>query len=129
MAGQFSPNKTQQTQVGARIIVLHVADLGPVMMTTACGNYDSPTYTEARRGADVGKQMQAFLKRIDFDGVRVDRPSAVAGYRPTAIYEAAEKGRRRSGYHPRRTAGLVCAARFLAVLLKATVRSLPTARW
>jgi len=36
-------------EVGARIIVLHVADLGPVMMTTACGNYDSPTYTEAAR--------------------------------------------------------------------------------
>jgi universal stress protein A len=75
--------------VGARIVVLHVADLGPVMMTTACGDYDSPAYVEAarRRSAD---QMQAFLKRVNSDGVRVD-PSAVAGYCPTAIYEAAAK--------------------------------------
>ena len=76
-------------EVGARISVLHVADLGPVMMTTGCGNYDSPPYVEAarRRSAD---QMQAFLKRVNSDGVRVD-PSAVAGYCPTAIYEAAAK--------------------------------------
>jgi nucleotide-binding universal stress UspA family protein len=76
-------------EVGARIIVLHVADLGPVMMTTGCGDYDSPTYIEAarRRSAD---QMQAFLKRVNFDGVRVDT-SAVAGYCPTAIYEAGAK--------------------------------------
>jgi universal stress protein A len=75
--------------VGARIIVLHVADLGPVMMTTACGDYDSPTYTEAaRRRCD--DQMHAFLKRVDFDGVRVDA-CAVAGYCPAAIHEAAAK--------------------------------------
>jgi universal stress protein A len=76
-------------EVGARIIVLHVTDLGPVMMTTACGNYDSPTYTEAARRR-CGKQMRAFLKRVDFDGVPL-HTSAVAGYCPTAIYEAAEK--------------------------------------
>ena len=78
-------------EVGARIIVLHVADLGPVMMTTACGNYDSPTYTEAARRR-CGKQMRAFLKRVDFDGVPV-RTSAIAGYCPTAIHEAAAKER------------------------------------
>ena len=78
-------------EVGARIIVLHVTDLGPVMMTTACGNYDSPTYTEAARRR-CGKQMRAFLKRVDFDGVPV-RTSAVAGYCPTAIHEAAAKER------------------------------------
>ena len=78
-------------EVGARIIVLHVTDLGPVMMTTACGNYDSPTYTEAARRR-CGKQMRAFLKRVDFDGVPV-RTSAIAGYCPTAIHEAAAKER------------------------------------
>ena len=78
-------------EVGARIIVLHVADLGPVMMTTACGNYDSPTYTEAARRR-CGKQMRAFLKRVDFDGVPV-RTSAIAGYCPAAIHQAAAKER------------------------------------
>ena len=76
-------------EVRARIIVLHVTDLGPVMMTTACGNYDSPTYTEAARRR-CGKQMRAFLKHVDFDGVPV-RTSAVAGYCPTAIHEAVAK--------------------------------------
>jgi universal stress protein A len=78
-------------QVGARIIVLHVADLGPVMMTTACGDFDSATYTEAARRR-CGKQMLAFLKRVDFDGVRVDM-SPVAGYCPAAIHQAAAKQR------------------------------------
>jgi nucleotide-binding universal stress UspA family protein len=78
-------------EVGARIIVLHVTDLGPVMMTTACGNYDSTTYTEAARRR-CGKQMRAFLKRVDFDGVPV-HTSAVAGYCPTAIHEAVAKER------------------------------------
>ena len=75
--------------VGARIIVLHITDLGPVMMTTGCGDYDSPTYVQAawRR---CGDQMKAFLKRVDLDGVAVDT-SAVAGYCPTAIYEAAAR--------------------------------------
>ena len=75
--------------VGARIIVLHVADLGPVMMTSACGEYDSPTYTEAARHR-CGDQIQAFLRRVNFDGVPVDA-SAVAGYCPGAIYEAAAR--------------------------------------
>jgi nucleotide-binding universal stress UspA family protein len=78
-------------EVSAHIIVLHVTDLVPVMMTTACGNYDSPTYTEAARRR-CSKQMRAFLKRVDFDGVPV-RTSAVAGYCPTAIHEAAAKER------------------------------------
>jgi nucleotide-binding universal stress UspA family protein len=74
---------------GARISVLHVVDLGPTMMTTGAGDYDSPIYAEAarRRSAD---QMRAFLKRADFDGVPV-HTSAVAGYCPTAIYETAAK--------------------------------------
>jgi nucleotide-binding universal stress UspA family protein len=76
-------------EVGARIIVLHVTDLGPVMMTTGCGNYDSPSYIEAARRR-CGGEMQAFLKRVDFDGVPVET-SAVAGYCPGAIYETAAK--------------------------------------
>lgn len=65
-------------EVGARIIVLHVADLGPVMMTTGCGDYDSRIYADAARRR-CSKQMQAFLKRVDFDGVPITM-SAVAGY-------------------------------------------------
>ena len=76
-------------EVGARIIVLHVADLGPVMMTTGCGVYDSHIYVEAAQRR-CSNQMQAFLKRVDFDGVPVET-SAVAGYCPAAIYEAAAK--------------------------------------
>jgi nucleotide-binding universal stress UspA family protein len=76
-------------EVGARIIVLHVTDLGPVMMTTACGDFDSSTYTEAARRR-CNDQMQAFLKRVNFHGVAVDT-SAVAGYCPAAIHEAAAK--------------------------------------
>jgi nucleotide-binding universal stress UspA family protein len=78
-------------QVGARIIVLHVTDLGPVMMTTACGDFDSAIYTKAARRR-CGKQMLAFLKRVDFDGVQVDM-SPVAGYCPAAIHQAAAKER------------------------------------
>jgi hypothetical protein len=59
------------------------------MMTTSCGDYDSRIYVEAARRR-CSKQMQAFLKRVDFDGVPVDT-SAIAGYCPAAIYEAAEK--------------------------------------
>ena len=76
-------------ELGARIIVLHVTDLGPVMMTSGRGEYDSPSYMEAaRRRCD--DQMQNFLKRVNFDAVPVDA-SAVAGYCPGAIYEAAAK--------------------------------------
>jgi nucleotide-binding universal stress UspA family protein len=76
-------------ELGARIVILHVADLGPVMMTTGCGNYDSSIYTEAARRR-CSDQMPAFLTRINFDGVLVDT-SAVAGYCPAAINEAAAK--------------------------------------
>lgn len=76
-------------EFGARLIVLHITDLGPVMMTTACGDYHSPAYLDAaRRRCD--DRMQAFLKQVDFGGVPVDTFS-VAGYCPVAIYEAAEK--------------------------------------
>jgi hypothetical protein len=71
-------------EVGARIIVLHVADLGPVMMTTACGDFDSATYTKAARRR-CGKQMRAFLKRVDFDGVGVDCRPLPDTARPLSI--------------------------------------------
>ena len=76
-------------EVGARIVVVHIADLGPVMMTTGRGDYDSPTFIEAARRR-CGDQMKDFLKRVSFGGVPVDA-SAVAGYCPDAIYEAAAK--------------------------------------
>ena len=76
-------------ELGARIIVLHVTDLGPVMMTTGRGDYNSPTYIEAARRR-CSDQIKGFLKRVNFDGVPVDA-SAVAGYCPGAIYEAAAK--------------------------------------
>src|SRR4029434_5431335 len=76
-------------EVGARIVVVHVADLGPVMMTTGRDDYGPPTYTEAARRR-CGDQMKGFLKRVSFDGVPVDA-SAVAGYCPSAIYEAAAR--------------------------------------
>jgi Universal stress protein family. len=58
-------------EIGARIVVVHVADLGPVMMTTGRGDYDSPTYIEAARRR-CGDQMKGFLKRVSFDGVPVE---------------------------------------------------------
>src|SRR6187200_1605920 len=73
-------------EVGARIAVVHVADLGPVMMTTGRGDYDSPTYIEAARHR-CGDQMKQFLKCVSFNGVPVEA-SAFAGYCPRAIYEA-----------------------------------------
>lgn len=76
-------------EVGARIVVIHAADLGPVMMTTGCGQYDSRTYVEAARH-QCSEEMKAFLKRINFDGVPADA-SVVAGYCPAAICEAAAK--------------------------------------
>lgn len=60
-------------------------------MTTGCSDYDSPIYIEAAR-RQCGDQMQAFLKRVDFGRVPVDT-SAVAGYCPAAIYDAAAKQR------------------------------------
>lgn len=74
-------------EVGARIVLLHVTDLGPVMMST--GDYGSPAHTKAARRR-CGDQMKGFLKRVDFNGVPVDT-LAVAGYCPDAIYQAAAK--------------------------------------
>ena len=76
-------------EVGGRIIVLHVADLGPVMMTTGYGEYHLPDYTEAARRR-CGDKMRDFLKRVNFHGVSVKLLS-VAGYCPAAIHDAAVK--------------------------------------
>ena len=62
---------------------------GPVMMTTGHGNYDSPVYIAAAK-LRCGDQMQVFLKRVELKGVPI-KTSVVAGYCPTAIYEAAAK--------------------------------------
>jgi Universal stress protein family len=58
-------------------------------MTTGHGNYDSPAYIAAAKRR-CGDQMQAFLKRVELKGVPI-KTSAVAGYCPGAIYEAAAK--------------------------------------
>lgn len=73
--------------IGARIIVLHVTDLGPVMMSL--GDYDSPAHLNAARHRSRD-QMQAFVQRVDFKGVPLVT-SALAGYCPEAIYKAAAK--------------------------------------
>jgi nucleotide-binding universal stress UspA family protein len=61
------------------------------MMTTGCGEYHLPSYMEAA-GRRCDDEMQDFLKRVNSDGVPVDRLS-VAGYCPAAIHEAAAKER------------------------------------
>jgi universal stress protein A len=75
-------------ELGARIVVVHVTDLGPVMMTTDY-DYGSRTCTKAaeRQCAD---QMKDFLSCVDFHGVPVDS-CAVAGYCPGAIHEVSAK--------------------------------------
>ena len=73
-------------ELGARIIVVHVTDLGPVMMTTDYGDYSSRKAAENQ----CGDQMKSFLSRVDFDGVPVDT-RAIAGYCPGAIHEIAAK--------------------------------------
>ena len=74
-------------ELGARIIVVHVTDLGPVMMTTE--DYSSRKCIKAAKN-QCGDQMKHFLSRVDFDGVTVDT-RAVAGYCPGAIHEIAAK--------------------------------------
>ena len=75
--------------IGGRIIVLHVSDLGPVMMTSGCGEYHLPVYMEAAR-RQCEDEMRDFLEHVNFDGVPVNR-LFVAGYCPAAIYDAAAK--------------------------------------
>ena len=74
-------------ELGARIIVVHVTDLGPVIMTTEYGEYSSRRCMKAAEN-QCDDQMKGFLSRVDFDGVRVDT-RAVVGYCPGAIHEIA----------------------------------------
>lgn len=74
-------------KIAARVIVLHVVDLGPVMMSL--GNYGSPEHAKAARRR-THDSMRNFIRRVDFNGVPVVTV-AVAGYCPSAIYEIAEK--------------------------------------
>ena len=76
-------------ELGARILVVHVTDLGPVMMTTDYGEYSSRRCMKAAE-RQCGDQMKDFLSRVDFDGVPVDT-RAVAGYCPGAICEIAAR--------------------------------------
>jgi nucleotide-binding universal stress UspA family protein len=78
-------------ELGAHIIIIHMVDLGPVMMTTGYGDFDSAPYVEAAHRR-CGEQMEAFLARVSFDGVPV-KTSAVAGFCPTRIYQIATKER------------------------------------
>jgi nucleotide-binding universal stress UspA family protein len=77
------------TKVRARLIVLHVVDLGPQLMTEACGVYHLSPYKEAA-GRASEPQMRAFLRRVNFRSVPFET-SAIAGFCPEGIYRAAEK--------------------------------------
>jgi nucleotide-binding universal stress UspA family protein len=76
-------------ELGARLIVVHVTDLGPVMMTTEYGEYSSRRCMKAAKH-QCGDQMKRFLGRVDFHGVRVDT-RAFVGYCPGAIHEIAAR--------------------------------------
>jgi universal stress protein A len=78
-------------KVGARLIVLHVVDLGPQLMTEGCGVYHLSPYKEAAARASE-PQMRAFLRRVNFGSVPF-KSSAIAGFCPEGICRAAEKGK------------------------------------
>jgi nucleotide-binding universal stress UspA family protein len=76
-------------KVAARLIVLHVADLGPQLMTEGCGVYHLSPYQEAA-GRVSKPQMRAFLRGVNFESVPF-QTSAIAGFCPEGICRAAEK--------------------------------------
>jgi nucleotide-binding universal stress UspA family protein len=76
-------------KVTARLSVLHVADLGPQLMTEGCGVYHLSPYKEAA-GRVSKPQMRAFLRGINFGSVPF-KASAIAGFCPEGICRAAEK--------------------------------------
>jgi nucleotide-binding universal stress UspA family protein len=76
-------------EVAARLIVLHVVDLGPQLMTEGCGVYHLSPYKEAA-GRASAPQMRAFLRRVNFESVPF-KSSAIAGFCPEGICRAAEK--------------------------------------
>jgi nucleotide-binding universal stress UspA family protein len=76
-------------KVAARVMVLHVVDLGPQLMTEGCGVYHLSPYKEA--AGHVSKpQMRAFLRGVNFGSVPF-KASGIAGFCPGGICRAAEK--------------------------------------
>lgn len=73
----------------ARLVVLHVVDLGPQLMTDGYGVYDLSPYKEAAARASE-RQMRAFLRRVNFGSVPFET-SAAAEFCPEGIYRAAKK--------------------------------------
>ena len=76
-------------KVGGRLIVLHVVDLGPQLMTEGCGVYHLSPYKEAA-GRVSKPQMSAFLRRVNFGSVPFEA-SAIAGFCPEGICRAAQE--------------------------------------
>ena len=76
-------------KVPARLIVLHVVDLGPQLMTDGYGVYDLEAYKEAAMRASE-PQMRLFLKGINFGSVPF-QTLATAEFCPEGIYRTAEK--------------------------------------
>ena len=78
-------------KVAARLIVLHVVDLGPQLMTEGCGVYHLSPYKEAA-GRVSKPQMRAFLRRVNFGSVPFET-AAIAGFCPDGLCRAAEEQR------------------------------------
>ncbi len=76
-------------KVAARLIVLHVVDLGPQLMTDGYGMYDLSPYKEAAARASE-PQMRMFLRGVNFGSVPF-QTLATAEFCPEGIYRAAEK--------------------------------------
>ena len=76
-------------KVDARLIVLHVVDLGPQLMTEGYGIYDLSLYEKAAMRASE-PQMRMFLRGVNFGSVPFET-SATAGFCPEQIYRAADK--------------------------------------
>ncbi len=76
-------------KVAARLIVLHVANLGPQMMTDGYGMYHLAPYKEAA-GRASKLRMRAFLRGVNFGSVPFETLAA-AEFCPEGIYRTAEK--------------------------------------
>lgn len=75
-------------KVGARLIVLHVVDLGPQLMTDGYGVYDLQPYKQAAARA-AEPRMRKFLRGVKFGSVPF-QTLAAAGFCPEGIYRAAK---------------------------------------
>ena len=76
-------------KVAARVIVLHVVDLGPQLMTEGYGMYDLEPYKKAAVRASTS-QMRRFLQGVNFGSVPF-QTVANAGFCAQGIYRAAER--------------------------------------